>query len=194
MKLPFALLSLSLLLGPTTAAHAQSTGMGVVMKDPTPRDPDPRDLLKPDQPSLKNPKQLKVPPSAHQLVLLGECNQVLLLAHQLHLKALYPSHPDVTLSNREMTTKIAELAKKIQKEQQPTAAAAAEVPLPPAATRAPAEEQALILADTQRLFQLAAELKLQLVNGSPDTFSLGVQKRAAEIEALARSLHQRIKN
>lgn len=118
MKPPLALLSLSLLLGLASTANAQSTGMGVVMKDPTPRDPDPRDLLKADQPSLKNPRQLKVPPSAHQLLVLGECNQILLLAHQLHLKALEPANPAIPLSNGEMTTKIAELARKIQKDVQ----------------------------------------------------------------------------
>lgn len=77
---------------------------------------------------------------------------------------------------------------------QQTATAAAQMPPSAQATKTPAEEQASILADTQRLFQLAAELKLELVNGSPDTLSVGVQKRAAEIEVLARSLHQRMKN
>lgn len=118
MKPAIALLSLSLLLGLTAAARAQSTGMGVVMKDPTPRDPDPRDLLKPDQPSLKNPKQLKVPPSVHQLLILGECNQILLLTHQLHVKALEPTNPAISLSNGEITAEIAELARKIRKDVQ----------------------------------------------------------------------------
>jgi len=77
--------------------------------------------------------------------------------------------------------------------QQPTTAAT-QMSSSPVATKTSAEEQARILADTQRLFQLAAELKLELVNGSPDTLSAGVQKRAAEIEVLARSLHQRMKN
>lgn len=77
--------------------------------------------------------------------------------------------------------------------QQP-ATATAQIPPSPLATKTPAEEQARILADTQRLFQLASELKLELVNGSPETLSAGIQKRAAEIEVLARSLHQRMKN
>lgn len=76
----------------------------------------------------------------------------------------------------------------------------APVPAPPAGVLNPAQEkaqtqaheQAQILADTRRLFQLAAELKLELVNSSPNTLSLGVVKKAAEIEQLARSLNQRM--
>ena len=54
-------------------------------------------------------------------------------------------------------------------------------------------EDPQILADSKRLFQLAAELKLDLVNSPPGTLSLEVVKKAAEVEQLARSLNQRMK-
>jgi hypothetical protein len=60
-------------------------------------------------------------------------------------------------------------------------------------TRA-ASEQAQILADTKRLFELSAELKIDLVKSSPDTLSLDVIKKAAEVEKLALILNQRMKH
>lgn len=84
-----------------------------------------------------------------------------------------------------------------------SAALGQQTPLPPAsnqpaklptAATAAAQERAQILADTQRLYQLAAELKIELVKSSPDTLSLAIVKKAAEIEQLSRSLNQRMKD
>jgi hypothetical protein len=47
---------------------------------------------------------------------------------------------------------------------------------------------AQIAADSQKLFQLAQELKVEVDKSSKDTMSLSVIKKAEEIEKLARAL------
>jgi len=58
----------------------------------------------------------------------------------------------------------------------------------------PAEErQAQLVADTNRLYQLAQELQAEVSKSSKDTLSLAVVKKAAEVEKLAKSLKERMK-
>ena len=52
---------------------------------------------------------------------------------------------------------------------------------------------AQIAADTEKLYQLARELKVELDKSTKDTLSLTVIKKAAEIERLAHSLGERMK-
>lgn len=81
----------------------------------------------------------------------------------------------------------------------PSAAPAAQKP--PAKTdgvavkpMTPAEErQAQLVADTNRLYQLAQELQAEVSKSSKDTLSLAVVKKAAEVEKLAKSLKERMK-
>lgn len=81
-------------------------------------------------------------------------------------------------------------------------AAAAQKPEPPAAKTdgaapkpmTPAEErQAQIVADTNKLYQLAQELQAEVAKSSKNTLSLAVVKKAAEVERLAKSLKERVK-
>ena len=54
--------------------------------------------------------------SERQLQILGECNQILLLAHELHVKLLEHDTSPALPSNDIMTQKIAKLAKKVQQD------------------------------------------------------------------------------
>ena len=53
--------------------------------------------------------------------------------------------------------------------------------------------QAQIVADTNRLLQLAQELQAEVAKSSKNTLSLAVVKKAAEVERLAKSLKERMK-
>jgi sRNA-binding protein len=53
--------------------------------------------------------------------------------------------------------------------------------------------QAQIAADTDRLYQLAQELKAEVAKSNKDTLSLSVIKKATEVEKLAKSLKDRMK-
>lgn len=53
--------------------------------------------------------------------------------------------------------------------------------------------QAQIVADTNRLYQLAQELQAEVAKSSKNTLSLAVVKKAAEVEKLAKSLKERMK-
>jgi hypothetical protein len=74
----------------------------------------------------------------------------------------------------------------------------------PAAVVAPAQEpprtqsakearEAQLAADTEKLYQLAQELKTELDKSNKDTLSISVVKKAAEIEKLAHSISARMK-
>jgi hypothetical protein len=77
----------------------------------------------------------------------------------------------------------------IPAEQKPGDSAGSTTPLSPKELR-----EAQIAADTQRLVQLAEELKAEVAKSSKDTLSLQVLKKATEIEKLARSLKERLKH
>ena len=79
----------------------------------------------------------------------------------------------------------------------------ATTPTPQATSPAPAQtesqatkltpkqaREAQIAADTEKLFQLAQELKVEVDKSSKDTMSLSVIKKSEEIEKLARQLKQ----
>ena len=77
-----------------------------------------------------------------------------------------------------------------QKPETPAAKADGAAPKP----MTPAEErQAQIVADTNRLYQLAQELQAEVAKSSKNTLSLAVVKKAAEVERLAKSLKERMK-
>src|SRR5271154_4615314 len=65
---------------------------------------------------------------------------------------------------------------------------AGQKPMSPEAAR-----QAQLVADTNRLYQLAQELQAEVAKSSKNTLSLSVVKKAAEVEKLARSLKERMK-
>ena len=73
------------------------------------------------------------------------------------------------------------------KEQKPTPAHDAK-PLSPEEAR-----QAQLLADTNKLYELAQELQAEVAKSNKNTLSLGVVKKAAEVEKLAKSLKERMK-
>jgi hypothetical protein len=102
----------------TSAACAQSTGMGVVLPNPTPRQPDPRVVLQADQTPDDNTRYLLALRDKKRQDLLQECNQILILAHQLHLKLVEPKAVPNSPSNAAMTSKIVELARKVQKDEE----------------------------------------------------------------------------
>lgn len=65
---------------------------------------------------------------------------------------------------------------------------------PGAKAAAPADPaQAKLLADAQKLLKLSEELKTEVDASSKDTLSLGVVKKAEEVEKLARSIKERLK-
>ena len=55
------------------------------------------------------------------------------------------------------------------------------------------ERQKLIVADTARLLQLATELKTEVDKSNKDQLSLGVVKKAEEVEKLARAVKEKMK-
>lgn len=61
------------------------------------------------------------------------------------------------------------------------------------AKKAALERQAAIKSDTEKLFELAGELKGYVGKSSENALSLDVLKKAEEIEKLARSVKNRIK-
>lgn len=104
-----------------SGASAQSTGMGVTLKDPMPRDPDLRVVLQSDPApttSTADLKRLQAERTRRQAQVLSECNQILVLSHELHLKLLTPAAATDLPSNIAMTSKIADLARKVQKDMQ----------------------------------------------------------------------------
>jgi hypothetical protein len=54
--------------------------------------------------------------------------------------------------------------------------------------------QAQLVADTNKLYQLAQELQAEVAKSTKNTLSLAVVKKAAEVEKLAKSLKERMKN
>ena len=54
--------------------------------------------------------------------------------------------------------------------------------------------QAQLVADTNKLLELSQELKAEVSKSSKDTLSLAVVKKAAEVEKLAKSLKERMRN
>ncbi len=62
------------------------------------------------------------------------------------------------------------------------------VPLTPEEAR-----RAQLVADTNKLYQLAQELQAEVAKTNKDTLSLAVIKKAAEVEKLAKSLKERMK-
>ena len=67
--------------------------------------------------------------------------------------------------------------------------AAAAKPMTPEEAR-----QAQLVADTNKLLELSQELKAEVAKSSKDTLSLAVVKKAAEVEKLAKSLKERMRN
>lgn len=53
--------------------------------------------------------------------------------------------------------------------------------------------QAQIVADSQKLYQLAQELKAEVAKSDKNTLSIAVTKKAEEIEKLAKSLKERMR-
>ncbi len=53
--------------------------------------------------------------------------------------------------------------------------------------------QAQLVADTNKLYQLAQELQAEVAKSNKNTLSLAVVKKAAEVEKLAKSLKDRMK-
>lgn len=53
--------------------------------------------------------------------------------------------------------------------------------------------QAQFLADSQKLYQLAQELKAEVAKSNKNTLSIAVTKKAEEIEKLAKSLKERMR-
>jgi hypothetical protein len=53
--------------------------------------------------------------------------------------------------------------------------------------------QAQFLADSQKLYQLAQELKVEVAKSDKNTLSISVTKKAEEIEKLAKSLKERMR-
>jgi hypothetical protein len=53
--------------------------------------------------------------------------------------------------------------------------------------------QAQFLADSQKLYQLAQELKAEVAKSDKNTLSIAVTKKAEEIEKLAKSLKERMR-
>ena len=66
---------------------------------------------------------------------------------------------------------------------------AAQKPVSPEEAR-----QAQLVADTNKLYQLAQELQTEVAKSTKNTLSLAVVKKAAEVEKLAKSLKERMKN
>jgi len=66
---------------------------------------------------------------------------------------------------------------------------AAQKPMSPQEAR-----QAQIVADTDKLYQLAQELQVEVAKSGKNTLSLAVVKKAAEVEKLAKSLKERMKS
>ena len=54
--------------------------------------------------------------------------------------------------------------------------------------------EAQISADTEKLYELAQQLKVELDKSTKDTLSLTVVRKAAEIEKLAHSISDRMKS
>ena len=64
-----------------------------------------------------------------------------------------------------------------------------------AAKLTPAEvRKAQILEDTNRLYRMAEELKAEVAKSNKDILSVAVVKKADEIEKLAKSLKERMRN
>ena len=53
--------------------------------------------------------------------------------------------------------------------------------------------QAQFIADSQKLYQLAQELKAEVAKSNKNTLSIAVTKKAEEIEKLAKSLKERMR-
>lgn len=66
-------------------------------------------------------------------------------------------------------------------------------PVPAASLSAKEARDAKIVADAEKLYQLALDLKVEVDKSNKDTVSLTVAKRAAELEKLAKTLKQEMR-
>jgi hypothetical protein len=57
-----------------------------------------------------------------------------------------------------------------------------------------AQRQKQLVAESDKLLELSADLKKQIDNSAPDRLSIDSVKEAAEIEKLAHKLHQQLKD
>jgi hypothetical protein len=81
-----------------------------------------------------------------------------------------------------------------QVQQPATDSKATDAAAKPAKAMTPAEaRQAQLQADTERLYQLTQELKDEVAKSNKDTLSIPVIKKAEEVEKLARSLKERMR-
>jgi cell shape-determining protein MreC len=77
-------------------------------------------------------------------------------------------------------------------EKKPDDSASAKAPAQQAASSEEAR-QAQYVADSQKLYQLAQELKAEVAKSNKNTLSIAVTKKAEEIEKLAKSLKERMR-
>lgn len=99
-----------------------------------------------------------------------------------------PQSPPATSSSSDPAPKQDQTAKPDQPQDQKSATAADNKPMTPEEAR-----QAQIVADTNKLYQLAQELQAEVAKSNKNTLSLAVVKKAAEVEKLAKSLKERMK-
>ena len=97
--------------------------------------------------------------------------------------------PNPTAQQQDSTTTAAPPAQKPATPESKQNDSAAQKPMSPQEAR-----QAQIVADTDKLYQLAQELQAEVAKSGKNTLSLAVVKKAAEVEKLAKSLKERMKS
>jgi hypothetical protein len=82
-----------------------------------------------------------------------------------------------------------------QSASEPAKAAQSTEQKPASAPMTPAEKRkADLQADTEKLYKLTQELKVEVDKSNKDTLSVSVVKKAQEIERLAKSIKERSRN
>jgi hypothetical protein len=160
----------------------------VYIPNPTPRPPDLKQELDDDSKDQKKQNVLSVQNQLRAREIWLESNQMLLLAQQLDQEINSGKKPSSMGTNATKVGQIEKLARSIQEKMNFDESKTR-------ANSAPAEELrgTQIEPDTRKLHQLAAELREEVGKTYKQSISVVALKKAAEVEKLAKSLKQEMK-
>ena len=132
--------------------------------------------------------RLTVPPTRFHWPLFLSVLALIAAIPALTQEAASPPPQSSSATASEGTQKQDQSPKPEQTQEQKPSATGDSKPMTPEEAR-----QAQLVADTNKLYQLAQELQAEVAKSNKNTLSLAVVKKAAEVEKLAKSLKERMK-
>lgn len=133
-------------------------------------------------------QKLTARPKPLPAVLISSLFALLIAGPALAQEASSSSAQTAPAASSEPAQQKQDPAPKIDPSQAQKAAAAGDKAMTPEEAR-----QAQLVADANKLYELAQELQTEVAKSNKNTLSLAVVKKAAEVEKLAKSLKERMK-